>query len=558
MKKLLIYFSLFAVVFTSSCKKESLNLINPNSPTPTASLTTEAGITNFALGIINKQLANILNAGTTNTFVVAMTHHSIMGDELFMPYGNYGARWSNQVYKITLPNGTVVTNPFGDTQLDELRSFNSRAAGDRNVFQYEWDFAYFYIAQANTLLEALNNSALSLSGDAATKKGLLKSWALWWKGYAYSRLGSIYLSALIYNQTSFNPTGQFVAHDAIITEANKVLDECAATLSTLTANSTYNTLYQAITPSYNDNSSVITPDMWKRNINTIKARNLLANKKVTAMTSADWNAIMTLTAAGVQSGDKVFKQGMTADGNNDVSTGGFLHPYILVGSFTEFTFVSERLIQEFKAGDARLARNFYNTNTFYGLPAGNYEFPPNIRSRGRQFGTRWGVKNIEDGGTYATDNLVPQALLPIAGTYEENQLMTAEALIRLGSTVQINQGLALVDEVRGFQKAGLAAVSGTGLTQAQALEEVRRERRVALFLRGVAFYDARRLGITAPASAGGGRAGAMVFLSKADFGGTVDDVRPCFMEYNYMDYFDVPQNEIDFNTPASGAAPVKN
>ena len=554
MKKYLIIVFCSVALFTVSCKKEKLNLINPNSPTPTASLATEAGITNFALGIVQKQLANILNAGVSNTLVIAMTHHSIMGDELFMPYGNYGARWSNQVYKITLPNGTVVTNPFGVTQLESLQGFNSRAAGDRNVFQYEWDFAYFYIAQANTLLQALDNPALAFTGDAATKKGLLRAWALWWKGYAYSRLGSIYLSALIYNQTSFNPTGEFVGHDAIIAEANRVFDLCTTTLNGLSANSDYNTLFKAITPSYNysetDKAGVVTPDMWKRQINTMKARNLLANKKVSAMTTADWTAITSLTSNGVQASDNVFKQGQTPDGNNDVS-GSFFHPYTLVGDFTEFTFVSERLIQEFKTGDARLNKNFYNT---YGLYApGTYEYPPNIRSRGLQFGTRWSVKNIEDGGTYATDNNL--GLVPVAGTYEENVLMAAEALLR---TNQINPGLQLVDQVRTYQQSGLPAVANTGLTQAAALEELRRERRVALFLRGVAFYDARRLGITAPASQGGGRANAMVFLPKALFGGTQDDVRPCFMEYNYVDYFDVPQNEIDFNAPKPGAAPVKN
>ena len=548
MKKLIIYFSLLGVVFTSSCKKDSLNHINPNSPTPAASLTTEAGVTNFALGIINKQLANILNAGTTNVFVEALVTHSAMGDEIFQPYGNWGVRWANQVYKITLPNGTVVTNPNVLTQKEELQRSNNRPAGDRNSFQYEWDFGYFYIAQANTLLEALNNPALTFSGDAATKKGLLKAWALWWKGYAYSRIGSIYLSALIYNKTSFTPTGAFVTHDAIITEANKVLDEAVATLNTLSPNANYNTLYQAITPSFNDNTKVITPDMWKRTINTMKARNLLANKKVAAMTTADWNSILTLTAGGIQSGDNIFKQGVTSDGNNDVSAGGFFHPYIQIGSFMEFNFVSERLIQEYKTGDARLNKNF---ELYFG-------YPPNIRGRGLQFGTRWSVKNIESGGSFATDNLDPRALLPIAGSYEENELMKAEALIRLGSASQITQGLQIVDQVRTFQGANLAAVAGTGLTQSQALEEVRRERRVALFLRGVAFYDARRLGIIAPVSAGGGRAGAMVYLPAALYGGAIDDVRPCFMEYNYLDYFDVPQNEIDFNLPASGAAPVKN
>jgi starch-binding outer membrane protein, SusD/RagB family len=550
MKKIFLYSLLFGVLLSTACKKSDLDLKNPNSPTPDASLVTEAGITNFALGIIQKQLANIQNAGATNTMVFANVHHSIMGDEMFMPYGNYGGRYSDQVYKITLPNGTVVTNPFGKTQYEMLKGFNTRAAGDVNAFQYEWDFCYFYIAHANTLLDALENPALTFSGDAATKKGLLKAWAQWWKGFAYSRLGSLYLSALIYNKTSFTPTGEYVAHDAIIAEANKVLDACAATLSGLTVNDAYTATYKAITPSYNEPNKVITPDMWKRQINTIKARNILVNKKVTAMTSADWNAILSLTNTGLSATDNVFRQGATADGNNDVS-GSFFHPFTLIGSFTEFVFVSERLIQEFKAGDERLERNFVNT---YDATTGDANYPPNIRSRGLQFGTRWSVVNVEDGGTYASDN--NEGYFYVAGSYEENALMKAEALIRTG---QIEPGLQLIDQVRVFQDAELPSVAGTGLTAAQALEELRRERRVALFMRNVAFYDARRLGITAPAAQGGGRNGAIVYLPANIIPGlTKNDVRPTFMEYNYVDYFDVPQNEVDFNTPKAGAAPIKN
>lgn len=542
-KKVLIIAAFAGLVLGTSCNKDSLQLVNPNQPTPELSLKSESGIKNFALGIINKQLGNVVNAGVVNLKAVADAHHSIMGDEQFSPYGNWGMRWSNQVYKVTLPDGTVVTNPFGVTQKESIQGFNSRSAGDRNVFQYEWAFCYFYIAQANILLEALDKPDLVISGDAVTKKGLLKAWALWWKGYAYSRLGSIYIAGVINDNANGTTNSTYVNSAALITEANKNLDAAATILATLTVNDEYNTLYSAITPSYNDPSSVITPAMWVRQINTMKARNLLVNKKVSAMTTADWNAILTLTANGVQKADKIFQQGMTEDGNNDVVR-AFFHPYVLVGTFQEFLFVSERLIQEYKPGDERLDRNFYENPDPY---------PANIRSRGLQFGTRWAVNNIEDGGEFATNANI--GLVPIAGSYEENALMRAEAYIRTG---QVEQGLQLIDEVRDFQSSGLDAVAGTSLTQAQAIEELRRERRVALFMRGLAFYDARRWGVTAPASQGGGRANAVVYLPASFVGGSSDAVRNCFMEYNYMDYFDVPLNEVDFNAPAAGSAPIKN
>src|SRR5262245_15748715 len=147
----IIFILLLAV---SACKKSKLDLLNPNLPTPTASLATEDGLKQFALGIIARVLANILGEGNTNIMVTAMTNHSIMGYEIFSPYGNWGFRCVNQVYKVTLPSGTVVTNPFGVPQQTSLQSFNSRSAGELNAFQYEWAYNYYFIAQANTLLKA--------------------------------------------------------------------------------------------------------------------------------------------------------------------------------------------------------------------------------------------------------------------------------------------------------------------------------------------------------------------------------------------------------------------
>jgi starch-binding outer membrane protein, SusD/RagB family len=545
MKKTTVLFTFVCLLFAVSCKKEKLNIINPNSPT-SASLLTESGIKSFALGLVQQQIGNVTNAGSTNLFVVALTHHSIMGDETFMPYGNWGARWSNQVYSVTPPStGIAIVNPIGVTQLESLKGFNSRQAGDRNVFLYEWFWAYNYIGQCNQILTSIENPALTFSGDAATKKAVLKAWALWWKGYAYSRVGSIYIAGLIVNNAG-TTTPDYVSNATIITEANKNLDAAALVLDGITANTDYEEMYKAITASYNSPIDVITPPMWVHSINTIKARNIVANKKNSAMTATDWNAVIAITQNGINATDKVFKLGMTSDGINDVS-GNFFHPFALVGTNNEFTFVSERLIQEYKTGDNRLAANFT-------LRPLTERYPANIRSRGLQFGTRWAVNNVEDGGKYATNNNVGFAAL--AGSYEENALMAAEAFINTG---QIEKGLAIVDQVRTAQGAGIASVVGTGLTLAQANAELRRERRVALFLRGTAFYDARRWGITAPVSAGGGRAGAMVYLPAKLLGGATEpDIRPCIMDYRYVDYFDVPLNELDFNAPSAIAVPVKN
>ena len=51
------------------------------------------------------------------------------------------------------------------------------------------------------------------------------------------------------------------------------------------------------------------------NINTLLARNILANTKVADMSAADWAEITTLTNNGLQASDYVFV--MKQDGNNN-------------------------------------------------------------------------------------------------------------------------------------------------------------------------------------------------------------------------------------------------
>jgi hypothetical protein len=176
---------LASTLLLGACKKSILQLPNPNAPTPQGSLITEVGINAFAQGIFYKWIAFETGDGNLNFFDIAWYMESNMGDEDFTPYSNYGSRYPMNIASITLPApyNTVVKNPSGfATQLDILRSFNTRAGGDGNSIQYEWDCFYFVNSQANALLLALDNPALKLSGDAATKIKLLKAWAYYWKG----------------------------------------------------------------------------------------------------------------------------------------------------------------------------------------------------------------------------------------------------------------------------------------------------------------------------------------------------------------------------------------
>src|ERR1044071_6022186 len=205
------------ILLLGSCKKSELQQENPNQPSPNSSLTTEGGLIAYGAGILQRSIVPVPNSGNSNILTVALTNHSIMGDEEFLPYGNFAFRWVNQVYRVTLPSGTVITNPFGETQQASLQGFNSRQSADLNAFQYEWQVCYFFISQANTILNALDNPAISYTGNAATKKATLKAWAYWWKGFSYSRLGSMYLSGIINNDPGTGVTNaNFVDHNALI------------------------------------------------------------------------------------------------------------------------------------------------------------------------------------------------------------------------------------------------------------------------------------------------------------------------------------------------------
>jgi len=210
--------------------------------------------------------------------------------------------------------------------------------------------------------------------------------------------------------------------------------------------------------------------------------------------------------------------------------------------------LSERWVQDFKAGDKRYTQNVKSGAAWIGNS-----------DRGNAFNTRYTLYNGGNGvaGTYVYANTAPGAFeLPLTGTYEENALMKAEAMI---NSSQIDAGLAQIDAVRNYMGAGLTAVSGTGLTLVQAKEELRKERRIALAFRGLSFYDARRLifpGRTAPISepfsSGGGRTGCMLIPTSGTLNTNVT------IDYGYLDYWDVPDNELAYNPAASGSAATKN
>lgn len=538
-----------AVVLGTTACKDQLDVGNPNAPTVSANVSNESGIISLAQGAVYiNGFANGDGWLGDSYFSLPWGYLELMADMVGADASNNQITTIAQPDYIILDDGTKQTNTA--PQVGIIRSYNTRAAtgNGNNAIYYQWLNMYALNNACNQVLGLVDG--IKFSGDAASRANTIKAWAYWWKGYAYASIGSMYYAGLILDKAG-STNGNYVLHDAIINQSNTFFNQAAATLGNITSASDYQTVLKQLIPAINQvgHGGVPTVDMWKRNINTMLARNILINKlapfvngnpsatisksNMTAMTTADWNSVLTLVTNGIKKDDIVFT-GRSSDKNTFISATGGTVAALTTGVNNSTTFkISERFIQNFNAGDKRFTNNFSTVNTY----KNNYIYT-----------TRY---NMIDGGNgtagvyvYGT-TAVGAYELYIAGSYEENALMLAEANMRLGN---IEAGLGYVDAVRAYQGAGVAPVAGTGLTLSKALTELTKERRTALFSRGLAYYDSRRWGWTYDISAGGGSYGNTIVTTA----GVVN--KNVTINYNFMDYWDVPADESVLNPSTSGVA----
>jgi hypothetical protein len=84
------------------------------------------------------------------------------------------------------------------------------------------------------------------------------------------------------------------------------------------------------------------------------------------------------------------------------------------------------------------------------------------------------------------------------------------------------------------------------------MHELIRERRVSLMFRGISFYDNRRYGWTYDVTKGGGSYGNTLVETDLTVNTNVT------INYNFMDYWDIPADETELNPPSETSAPVLN
>jgi hypothetical protein len=470
----------------------------------------------------------------------------------------------NIPYYTILDDGTKYPATPNEPQSQQLRVGNTRASTSAgyNPLYYQWANMYILNGSCNTFLATIP-TIKSLSADAVTT---MEAWAYFWKGYAYSVIGSQYTAGLISDIAGVT-NNNYLIRDSIILASNTWLNKAASTLNGISAGSgDYSTVLSQLIPTLfqtTPHGGIPTPTMWIHNINTLLARNILVNKlspfvngslsatiagaSIPVMTQSDWQNVLTLTGTGIQTGDAVFTA--TSSAVNSLYGEGSGNVTLLAGGLNQNLVFQPglRLVQNYNTGDQRLALDytasaadtFYNDyfSTIYSLINGPNGSP--LAGNGAPT-----VYNYSDQTAGAYE-------LFIAGSWEENTLMAAEANIMLGST---DAGLALVDAERNYQGAGVAPVSGTGLTQTQAYNQLVRERRVALFGRGLSFWDSRRWGWTYDIAKGGGSFGNRL-LYQPSSGQSVMNTNVTF-DYNFMDYWDIPADEVILNPPSAATAKV--
>jgi hypothetical protein len=540
-------FAATLILGTFSCK-DKLDVGNPNAPTIEANVNTEAGIISLAQGgvYINGFYNGDVWLGNSY-FSLPWGYSELLADNVSADASNNQVATIGVANYLILDDGTKVVNNAPSISI--LRTYNTRAAtgAGNNVTYYQWLNMYSLNNACNTVLSLVD--AVPFSGDAASKIATIKAWCYWWKGYAYASIGSMYYSGLIIDEVGAT-NSNYVLHDAIIAKSDEYYKLASTTIDGISGEADYTDILGQLIPEFTQigNGGIPTKAMWKRNINTMLARNILVNKlapfvkgnpnaviaksSTTAMTPADWNSVLTLATAGIQKGDIVFTGRSTSSNSFFTATGGTAAS-LSTGVNTSTTFkVQERFIQNFDAGDKRLTNN-YNTGTTY---RNNFSYTT-------RYSQIDGGKGEAGVFVYGNRNVGEYELI-IAGSYEENALMLAEANIRLGN---IEAGLGYIDAVRTYMGAGIAAVAGKGLSLAGALTELVRERRVSLVYRGLSFYDNRRWGWTYDIANGGGSYGNTVVTTA----GVVN--KNVTINYNFLDYWDVPADESVLN-PSTAAA----
>lgn len=487
---------------------DDLSITNPNNPTPDI-VTSEEGMKRQAVGIWD------VPGGWWEW--VSWTLMEAMGDNVVVPWINFDwNQFFGNIELIEYSDGTASWSPRQQASPTRSQAEWVNFVNDRQVsqggYEAQWQWAYGMNTEANRMLQALDEG-VNFSGDIQAKENAYRAWAHFWKGYAYSTVGLFYEEGII-NDDPTGTNSDFKSSDEMIVVSQAELD--LALQTTADFGIIAGDVIPAIFPTN------MTAESFIQNIYTLKARNLLMSKRRSDISQDEWQQIKDWAEMGLNTNDGALL--LDSDESTHLATNTFRWRLS-----NQWSRVSPRVVQILSEnGDQRLDR-------FQFAPAGGtYE----NRVTQPQINSPWlTLSDIYASQVPGTPQFVLSA--------EENMLMLAEAELGLGNPAM---AAGWVNEVRNMplQQAGLPAETSV------TLKDIRDERKVALFGRALAFYDARRLGEIDARADGGGVEGVWVYHIDSNGDLVLDENANLF--FDFLSYYGIPAAEADFNIP-DGASP---
>jgi len=501
---------LSVLLFAPLACEEGLDVTNPNNPTPDI-VENEEGLKRLARGLYSTGWFLGTNGGAIEW--LALQWHEHMGDNLVAPWVNWSfARTHLNVERIEFSDGTVVTpaasSADGRTQPEWINFINSRE-DPRGGVEIEWTSMYRLNNESNLILQTLNSeSGVEFSGDAQAKERGFRAWAHFWKGFAYSRIGNFYELGIIVDEYG-ETNNDYKLPSEMLEESNRQLEMALQYVS-----NGIGAVIGDIQPGFFPTN--ITEASFAQNIHTLIARNKLNVKKRNELTQAEWQEIKDIAENGLMNNDgAVLVASDNATHLNTVTV-----KWRLAAGWSR---ASTRVVQAARHNDDARGASFldatrgpFGSALFHNLNAPHGAVAP--------YGT--------------TEEFAPIYLI----SAEENLLILAEAELALG-----NPGAAAsyIDQARQLQQANLDPLGSA------TLEDLRRERRIGLFLRAQAFYDARRFDELQNCVEG-----LWVWRQLED--GSIELDENATICYGFLEYIPVPDRETTFNPIPADVMPTSS
>lgn len=446
-----------AIVALAGACNPDLNVTNPNAPDVARAVSSPGDVRNLIGSSYNTVYLSMQGGGAEPVPGVAL---GVMGDNITMAFGNFGARFNGQEPRLAYNN--------------------SSSAGDGRVASGPYDLIYGALGSANDGLKAIKNGVkVAVSATATDETPQMQAFAFLIQGMALSWEGLIFDRGFIQDEST-TTTPALASYKDVQAAGIAKFDKAIAAA----AGKTW-TVAPEFTP-----GMTLTADRLGRMANTLAARTLTLGARTAAENATtNWVKVLAYAEKGISTGTS-FDLQIKGDGTGDK---WFDHMKYYVNS-ESWVRADQRVIQlmdptqpvvytsttpppKATSEDARLASDF---NFVANIP-----YDP---ARGVYFFSQWQhIRYYQH--SFESDNELTGDMPYVLAA--ENDLMIAEALVRTNGDKA--RAATLINKTR-VGRGKLAPVTGASSTN-DLLAAIFYERDIELLNSGAGqgWMDRRRI-----------------------------------------------------------------